>query len=526
MRFSFRLRTSFAAAGIVAIALLFGAAPVARAAATGLIVSQATDGSVFVTFSSPGGLQCASMGSPATSINGSRIEISTFLATAEACYIPSTPPPPYSYPINVGHLPDGSYAVEWSVAESCPPHPVCSTGFPVSSAQFTLSGGRLPGTPSITNAAPYTTISGSTPGGAVVLSMTAPAAPCGFLSTEFRDPGPGQPVPPPYGTFAFRAGGCGVPGSMGEATFTLDLAQPPAANLVLWKYGPTADNVFGHWYTIPATVSGTTVTFSIVDGGLGDDDLVANGEIQSYGALYVGGVAQDMWYGGPTENGWGLSLAQHGAGLFGVLFTYDANGKPTWLALQGAWDGPYTSYTGALYRPHGSPYYAYDAARVSSGPPVGTMTITFSDLDHATLDYVIDGVHGQKSITRQPFGGGTAPAGLGDMYWGGRDQNGWGIAVMQHEGALFNVWFTYDANGVPTWFVMPGGTWNDDASNTYSGRVYTTTGSPWLGVPYDASKLRATDVGSYALHFDDPAGSFEYAIQGHQGTMAIVRQPF
>lgn len=313
---------------------------------------------------------------------------------------------------------------------------------------------------------------------------------------------------------------------MGQATFTLDLAQPPADNLVLWKFGPTADNIFAHWYILPATVSGSTVTFSIVDGGLGDDDLVANGEIRSYGALMVGGLMQDMWWAGPQENGWGLTLAQHGANLFGVIFAYDANGKATWLSMEGAWDGPYTSWTGVLYRPHGSPYFAYDVGRVGSGPPVGTVTITFSDIDHATLDYVVDGIHGQKSITRQPFGGGTAPAGLGDMYWGGRDQNGWGIAVMQHEGALFNVWFTYDANSAPTWFVMPGGTWNGDGSNTYSGRVYATTGSPWLGQPYDATKLRATDVGSYALHFDDPSGTFEYAIQGHQATMPIVRQPF
>lgn len=49
------------------------------------------------------------------------------------------------------------------------------------------------------------------------------------------------------------------------------------------KYGPTAGNPTPHWYQLPATIAGDTVTFSITDGGLGDDDLTANGTIVDQG---------------------------------------------------------------------------------------------------------------------------------------------------------------------------------------------------------------------------------------------------
>ncbi len=47
-----------------------------------------------------------------------------------------------------------------------------------------------------------------------------------------------------------------------------------------WKYGPTSDNTTPHRYVLDsAVISGNTVRFTIVDGALGDDDLVANGSV-------------------------------------------------------------------------------------------------------------------------------------------------------------------------------------------------------------------------------------------------------
>ena len=56
-----------------------------------------------------------------------------------------------------------------------------------------------------------------------------------------------------------------------------------------WKYGPTPDNSTPHWYPLPVSIQGNVITFSIVDGGLGDDDLTANGTIVDQGGPGGGG---------------------------------------------------------------------------------------------------------------------------------------------------------------------------------------------------------------------------------------------
>jgi len=58
-----------------------------------------------------------------------------------------------------------------------------------------------------------------------------------------------------------------------------------------WKFGPTPDSAMPHWYELPATISGNTATFSITDGGLGDDDLAPNGTIVDQGGPGTGGSA-------------------------------------------------------------------------------------------------------------------------------------------------------------------------------------------------------------------------------------------
>ena len=46
-----------------------------------------------------------------------------------------------------------------------------------------------------------------------------------------------------------------------------------------------------HYYTIPATISGNQVTFTITDGLTGDDDITANGTIVDPGAIGVQAAA-------------------------------------------------------------------------------------------------------------------------------------------------------------------------------------------------------------------------------------------
>ncbi len=238
---------------------------------------------------------------------------------------------------------------------------------------------------------------------------------------------------------------------------------------------------------------------------------------------------KDMWWAGSAENGWGMSIVQHGDVLFNVIYAYDGAGKPTWYVMPGgSWNDAKTAFHGALYRPHGTPFSAYDATKLAVGSAVGEAILTLDSGNSITLDYVIDGVPGRKTITRQMFAPPDPQARVGDfgdMWWGGAAQNGWGIAMLQQYAIIFGVWFTYDANGDATWFVMPSGFWS--GTSTYSGRLYRTTGSPWLGARYDAGAFRSLDAGVFSIRFAaDGSATLDYTIDGRGGSLALSRQPF
>lgn len=236
---------------------------------------------------------------------------------------------------------------------------------------------------------------------------------------------------------------------------------------------------------------------------------------------------QDLWWAGMGENGWGMSIVQHRDALFSVLYVYDAGGKATWYVMpSGTWNDARTAFKGPLYAPQGTPFSDYDAAALAVGAPVGSATLTFAGSNELTLDYAIGAQSGRKNVTRQLFGAADASAGAshGDMWWGGVEQNGWGIALLQQHRALFGVWFTYDAAGSPTWFAMPAGTWTD--AGTYEGKLYSTVGAPWLGKAYDATAFRSTDVGFFRFKFKGDEASFEYQVNGKGAAIPLSRTPF
>jgi hypothetical protein len=272
-----------------------------------------------------------------------------------------------------------------------------------------------------------------------------------------------------------------------------------------------------------------SIGFTVTPGVMGDYqlELQFRDHVQRFPVTVSPSPWQDMWWAGSDENGWGMSVVQHRDTLFSVIYAYDAAGRPTWYVMPGgAWNASHTVYSGPLYLPHGSPYSAYDVARFVVGDPVGTASLDFSDPANVQLAYTIGGVSGHKAITRQPFGPVDTSSGLtvGDMWWGGIAQNGWGMALLQQYRTIFGVWFTYDASGAPTWYVMPSGSWTN--ASTWTGRIYRTTGSPWLGAAYDRSKLQTVDVGSFRFTFSGDAATFDYTIDGRSGSIPVERQAF
>lgn len=112
----------------------------------------------------------------------------------------------------------------------------------------------------------------------------------------------------------------------------------------------------------------------------------------------------DLWYGGEAQSGWGFNVMQHPSHvIFGVMYTYDASNHPLWFVLPGgSWLTP-TRFSGAWYRVTGPAYNAsFDPSRVKV-TQVGTAEIEFTDANHGTLSYSVDGVLVSRAISRQPF---------------------------------------------------------------------------------------------------------------------------
>jgi hypothetical protein len=210
------------------------------------------------------------------------------------------------------------------------------------------------------------------------------------------------------------------------------------------------------------------------------------------------------------------------------MFIYDDQGRPQWVVMpSGSWNASFTAFTGPIYIPSGAWFAAYDASRHSVGAAVGSATLSFASAGKATLAYTINGRSGTKPIERIGFGpvDSTPVASYGDLWWGGTAQNGWGLVVNQQYRTLFLLWYTYERDGRPTWFVVSSGTWT--AANVYTGSAYRASGPPWIGVPSDASRHSAQPVGSVTLTFGDIGNAvMSYTIDGVSGSNALARVPF
>ncbi len=163
-------------------------------------------------------------------------------------------------------------------------------------------------------AAPAVSFSGAsaTGSGTITATFTGGGATCAFSNPQFI-PVTGHAASPPAGTapagvafphglFDFSLVGC-TPGS----TVNFLITYPaPTAGLVYYKYGPEPGNATPHWYVLPSTAAGNTISFSITDGGQGDDDLAANGTIVDQGGPGTPGSAGTTAI--PTMSEWAMIL--------------------------------------------------------------------------------------------------------------------------------------------------------------------------------------------------------------------------
>ncbi|CAN5352409.1 hypothetical protein BH11PSE11_BH11PSE11_22190 [soil metagenome] len=178
-----------------------------------------------------------------------------------------------------------------------------------SSVLATTSGGTNAANALYTYVAPIRTYTApsSTGSGTITASFIGGGASCAFVVSRYIpvSGGPGSPpagtapagVSFPHGLFDFTTSGCTAGSTL---NFTITYPQALPTGTVYWKYGPTPSDASYHWYQLPAVIAGNTATFGITDGGLGDDDLVANGAVVDQGGPGVPSAASAI----PTLSEW------------------------------------------------------------------------------------------------------------------------------------------------------------------------------------------------------------------------------
>ena len=256
---------------------------------------------------------------------------------------------------------------------------------------------------------------------------------------------------------------------------------------------------------------------------------VANNAIQKSNLVIISTVAavannyQGLWWNA-NESGWGMSLTQHGDILFVAMYTYDVAGLPIWYVITNCPLTP-SGCTGDIYRVNGGtpPTVPWaGAGRVLT--KVGSGTLAFSNTSNGTFNFTINNIAGSKAITQQVFASGTAPPAVDytDLWWN-PNESGWGVSLTHQFGTIFAAWYTYDASGLPVWYVAT----NCPATATgCSAPLYRFTGGAPLTSTWK-SPNPAIQVGNVTFAFTDAAnGTMTYTVNGVSASRAITRQVY
>ena len=265
---------------------------------------------------------------------------------------------------------------------------------------------------------------------------------------------------------------------------------------------------------------------------------------------------EGVWWNA-AESGWGVSVTHQGDVLFAVWYTYDRDGSPTWfvmpdaklidqsdndmegmmeMSMMGMTRNPPT-YTGMLYRTSGPAFSSATFDRGAVGvTEVGMGTLLFRGIDNGVFAYTVGDFSGSANITRMAFSSSMPSCSVGgeakasgrtsyqDMWWRPAE-SGWGVNIAHQGDTLFATWFTYDAAGRGQWLVMSNA--GRIAEGRFAGKIYRTTGPAFDSPSWDASRVRATEVGDATFTFTDASnGTFAYTLDGVARSKAIERMVF
>jgi hypothetical protein len=112
-----------------------------------------------------------------------------------------------------------------------------------------------------------------------------------------------------------------------------------------------------------------------------------------------------------------------------------------------------------------------------------------------------------------------------DLWWSDPpgSEDGWGIQLVQRNATIFATMFVYGPGGTPTWYVA---TMNPTGGPfSWSGDLYTATGSPFSAVPYNPALFTIRKVGTMAWTGTSvTTGSLTYSVDGVLVSKNLTRQ--
>lgn len=118
----------------------------------------------------------------------------------------------------------------------------------------------------------------------------------------------------------------------------------------------------------------------------------------------------------------------------------------------------------------------------------------------------------------------SAQSAMKSATWWNPAEGGWGVFTIDQGNVVAPGWFTYDTDGEPVWFLVPGATLQGDGS--YKGDILRFTGVPFAQIAGSAADP-ATKIGEATLRFTgDKAMTFTTVIGGTTQTKNLTRFNF
>jgi len=154
------------------------------------------------------------------------------------------------------------------------------------------------------------------------------------------------------------------------------------------------DTVGGIGFTF---IDDDTATMNFTIDGVDSSKWITR---QVWSTLSPGAPLSALWWN-ELESGWGVTLTQQTDIAFATIFTYDANGFPTWFVASNC-SVSGSDCTGELYSvTGGSPLTTTWNGDNLIVTPVGEIEMVTFGLNSSATSFDIDGVFGSKTLARQ-----------------------------------------------------------------------------------------------------------------------------